>query len=209
MSTTKRVTGDYNIVSVDTSADNVNITTNCVNIDGNLTVEGNLTYINVTELNVFDPFIVVNASNTATYSANSGILTHITSNTYAGIRYNDDSGSWELSTSTSSSGETGSWSPILSSGSIAAGANTDVQFNNNGALGGNSNFTFNYATSALSLNGDFVLVNQGSAPSPVANSKVIYANTAGSGGSGVYFVDGSTSDELISKSKAIVFSIIF
>jgi hypothetical protein len=38
---------------------------------------------------------------------------------------------------------------------------------------------------------------------------VLYGNIAGSGGTGVYFVDGSTSDELVSKSKAIVYGIIF
>jgi hypothetical protein len=38
---------------------------------------------------------------------------------------------------------------------------------------------------------------------------LLYADTAAGGGTGVYFVDGSTSDELVSKSKAIVYGLIF
>jgi len=34
-------------------------------------------------------------------------------------------------------------------------------------------------------------------------------SAAAGGGTGVYFVDGSTSDELVSKSKAIVYGLIF
>ena len=47
------------------------------------------------------------------------------------------------------------------------------------------------------------------APGAVTNTTVLHGGVAGSGGSGVYFVDGSTTDELVSKSKAIVFGIIF
>ena len=46
-------------------------------------------------------------------------------------------------------------------------------------------------------------------PGAVTDSTVLYGNIAGGGGSGVYFVDGSITDELVSKSKAIVYGIIF
>ena len=35
------------------------------------------------------------------------------------------------------------------------------------------------------------------------------ADTAAGGGTGIFFVDGSTNDELVSKSKAIVYGLIF
>ena len=100
MTSYKRIDGDYYITTIN-PGDKVYIQTEEVDVAGNLTVSGNLTYINVTELNVTDPFILVNASNTGTYSSNSGLLTHKTSSDYAGLRYNNNSAQWEISTSTS------------------------------------------------------------------------------------------------------------
>jgi hypothetical protein len=208
MTTYKRIDGDFYIQTISPPQQKVYIDTDTT-VSGNLVVQGNLTYINVTELNVTDPFILVNASNTATYSSNSGLLTHKTSSDYAGIRYNRNSNSWEISTSTSSSGITGSWSAIASAGSIAAGANTEIQYNNGGALGANAAFKFDYATSRLTINGTTALGYSSVPPTSVANTATMVANIPGSGGTGIYFNNNSNQDELISKSKAIVFSIIF
>lgn len=46
-------------------------------------------------------------------------------------------------------------------------------------------------------------------PEPVAGSSVIYSRTPGVADSGVYFVNASKKDELISKNKALVFSMLF
>lgn len=208
MTSYKRIDGDYYIQTIN-PGDRVYIDTHEVDITGNLKVAGNVTYIDVTELNVTDPFIVLNSSNTSSYAANSGVLTHITSSTYAGIRYSDDSGSWEVSNDTSSTGETGTWSPIVSSGSIAAGANTEIQYNNGGALGANSSFTFNYATSTMGLTGVLELGYATLPPSSIPNTATVTSNTVSSGGTGLFFNNDGTNDELVSKSKAIVYSIIF
>jgi hypothetical protein len=208
MTTYKRIDGDFYIQTVYPPEQKVYIDTDTT-VTGNLTVQGNLTYINVTELNVTDPFILVNASNTGTYSSNSGLLTHKTSSDYAGIRYNDNSGSWELSVSTSSSGTTGTWTPIVSGGITAAGANTEIQYNDGGVLGANAAFAFDYATSRLTINGTTAMGYTSVPPATVANTATMVANIPGSGGTGIYFNNNSNQDELISKSKAIVFSIIF
>ncbi len=208
MTSYKRIDGDYYIQTIDPPTQKVYIDTDTT-VSGNLTVQGNLTYINVDELNVKDPFILVNSSNTGTYSSNSGLLTHRTASNFAGLRYNNTSAQWELSSSTDTTGLTGTWSPIVSSGSIAAGANTEIQYNNGGALGANAAFKFDYATSRLFLDGTLVLDYTGSSPAAVANSATVTSDIPGSGGTGIYFNNDSNQDELISKSKAIVFSIIF
>jgi hypothetical protein len=46
-------------------------------------------------------------------------------------------------------------------------------------------------------------------PAKVANAVVIFSNAVSAGGTGVYFTSAAAADELVSKSKAIVFSIIF
>jgi hypothetical protein len=46
-------------------------------------------------------------------------------------------------------------------------------------------------------------------PTAVASNVILYADTVGSAGSGLFVVNsGTASDELVTKSKAIVFSII-
>ena len=209
MSSFKRIDGDYTIQSIN-DTDKIVIDSNRVEVTGNLEVSGNLTYINTEELEVKDPFILLNTSNTSTYNSNAGILTHKTASDFAGLRYNTNTGVWEVSSSTDETGETGSWSELTTGGSTTpGGTNTNIQFNDAGNFGGNANFAFDKANSTVTLDGALVLADQSSVPSSVTNSTVLYANVAGSGGSGVYVTDGSTNEELVSKTKAIVFGIIF
>ena len=209
MTSYKRIDGDYYITTIN-PGDNVYIQSQTVDVAGNLTVSGNLTYINVTELNIRDPFILVNSSNTGTYSSNSGLLTHRTASNFAGLRYNNTSAQWELSSSTDTTGLTGSWTPITTGNTVVpGGSNTAVQFNNGGTFGGNAGLTFDYATSRLTINGTTALGYTSIPPTSVANAATMIANIPGSGGTGIYFNNNSNQDELISKSKAIVFSIIF
>jgi hypothetical protein len=46
-------------------------------------------------------------------------------------------------------------------------------------------------------------------PDPVADTSILYSKTPGVADSGVYFVNSSKTDELISKNKALVFSMLF
>jgi hypothetical protein len=54
-----------------------------------------------------------------------------------------------------------------------------------------------------------IRLNDQSAPSAVTNSTIVYAAATTGGGTGVHFVDGSTTGELVSKRKALVFGLIF
>ena len=208
MATYKRIDGDYAITTLN-SADNVTITTHTLEVVGNLDVSGNLTYINVTELNIQDPFILLNASNTGSYASNSGVLTHTAASTFAGIRYNATATQWEISSSTDTTGLSGTWSAIATGNATVGGANTEVQFNDGGSFGGNANLTFDKATSKLTVLGHLVLGNIGTTPSSTANAAALYNKAVGSGGTGVYVKSSTVDDELVSKSAAIVFAIIF
>ena len=208
MATYKRIDGDYAITTLN-SADNVTITTHTLEVVGNLDVSGNLTYINVTELNIQDPFILLNASNTGSYASNSGVLTHTSVSTFAGIRYNATATQWEISSSTDTTGLTGTWSAIATGNATVGGANTEVQFNDGGSFGGNANLTFDKATSKFTVLGHTVLGNIGTTPIATANAAALYNKAVGSGGTGVYVKSSTVDDELVSKSAAIVFAIIF
>lgn len=53
------------------------------------------------------------------------------------------------------------------------------------------------------------LDNPGTTPAAVTNASLVYGGAVGAGSTGVYFRNTSNNDELISKSKALVFSMIF
>lgn len=203
MSTYKRSDGDYYIVTIN-SDDNVHIQTNTVKIQGNLDVAGNITYIDTTELDITDPFITLAANNSGVYS-NVGILAQKTSNTYASLRWNTTAGSWQISPDNSA------WADIATGNvvSSAAGSNTQVQFNDNNNFGANVNLTYDYATSKLTIQGHQVYGNIGTTPTAVSNSVAVYNKAEGGGGTGLYVKSSSVDDELVSKSKAIVYAIIF
>jgi hypothetical protein len=104
----------------------------------------------------------------------------------------------------------GTYANILTSASpaVAAGANTQLQFNQGGVFGASANLTFDYGNNKLTMLGYQVLGNTAT-PANVSNAVALYSNVTGSGGTGLYFTSTSANDELVSKSKAIVFSIIF
>ena len=205
MATHKRVDGTYYIETVN-SDDNVEITTHTVKVFGNLDVQGNITYIDTTELEITDPFITLAANNAGIYS-NVGILAQQTSSpdVYASLRYNVTAGAWQISTDNSTFANivtgTGTTPP--------GGTNTNIQFNSAGTFGGNVNYLFDVANSKVTLQGHQVFGNIATAPTAVANSVAVFHNAEGSGGTGLYVKSPSVEDELVSKSKAIVFAIIF
>jgi hypothetical protein len=218
MSSTKRISGNYNIVSIDPSAgDNVNITTHTVNITGNLDVMGNVTYIETTELKVDDPFITVAANNngtigTATYQQ-QGLVAQSSGNTFAGLRFNNSTLTWQISPNVDANGApiTAYSTLSTSTGTPPGGSNTSVQYNNgSGGFGGDIKLTYDTATARLTLMGHEVFENILVAPTiSSANVTALYRNPVGAGGTGLWFKNIATTDELVSKSAAIVFALIF
>lgn len=91
------------------ATDNVHITSPLTTITGNLNVVGNVTYIDVSELTVDDPFITVAANNTGNMATadfqSQGLVAQTSSNTYAGIRFNNGANTWQISPYVAGNGE--------------------------------------------------------------------------------------------------------
>jgi hypothetical protein len=178
-------------------------------IDGSVDVTGNVTTIN--DLAVDDAFIIVAANNTGTVTSMGLVATRVANTSFAGLRYDATANAWQISTSVTQSG-----APVATYANIVTGtgttppggANTQIQFNNSGVFDATANLTFDTATNRLALIGHQALANVAT-PANVSNSVVIYSNAVSAGGTGVYFTSAAAADELVSKSKAIVFSIIF
>ena len=201
MATYKNISSDW-YITVDSGQ-------GTIYIDGNLDVAGNITY--VSDIAVNDAFIIVAANNTGTVNDMGLVATKVANTAWAGLRFDVAANAWQISSSVYGNGvPVAAYANILTSGTtaVAAGSNTQIQFNQGGTFGASANLTFDYGNNKLTMLGYQVFGNTAT-PANVANSVALYSNVTGSGGTGLYFTSASANDELVSKSKAIVFAIIF
>ena len=200
MTTYKYTSGDYTMTGDGGLA---TLTINYANtiFNGSLTYTGNLTTV--------DDFITVAANNTGTIT-DMGLLAQTGPTTFAGLRFDVGSNAWQISNSVYGNGvaNTTPYSTLGTGGSIG-GANTEIQFNNGGSFGANINLTYDYANSRLTLAGTEILGNIGSTPTYTGNGVALYNKAQGSGGTGLYVVNSTVDDEVVSYTKAKLYSIIF
>jgi len=200
MSTYKNTSGDLTLTG------NAGVATLTINY-ANTVFNGNLTYTG--NLSTVDDFIVVAANNTGTVT-DMGLLGQTGPTTFAGLRFNSVANAWQISSNVTGAGVAiSSYANILTSvtAPVAAGANTQIQFNDAGSFGATANLTFNTANNRLFLSGFQAFANTAT-PANVANAVAVYSNVVGGGGTGLYFTSASANDELVSKGKAIVYAII-
>ena len=198
MAQTKRISGNYTIDPTGTFSVLANTT-----ITGDLTVTGTQTTISSTDLAIKDRMIVLNqgetgAGITGTYA---GIEVERGSATNVVLRFNETTDTWQFTNNGSTYGD------ILTTALPA-----DLDVNGNNIISSVSNQDIQLVpsgTGRVTMTGPIKLNDLASTPSSATSATLVYGGTAGGGGTGVYFVDGSISDELVSKSKAIVYGLIF
>ena len=203
MATVKNTSDDYTI----TVADGLGTLT----INADLDVVGNITYIDSTELRVTDPFITVAYDNNGVFQS-MGLVAQKSSTTYAGLRFNTVSGDWEISPAVDGDGGPITPYSTISTSATAAVPGTpvnSVQYNGAGTFSGDAAFTFDAGNAKVNITGQMVLANIVSTPASTPNVAALYNKAEGSGGTGVYVISPTVDDELVSKTKAIVFGIIF
>jgi hypothetical protein len=199
MSTYKNTSGDL-IMTGDGGLATLTINYAEAVINGNLTYTGNLSTV--------DDFIIVAANNTGTVT-DMGLLAQTGPTTFAGLRFDTTANTWQISSSVyGNGGPVTSYANIATGNATVAGLNRNIQFNNSGSFGGNTNFSFDFANSRVTLLGSQAFGNTAT-PANVSNAVTVYSNVVGSGGTGLYITSADAADELVSKSKAIVFAIIF
>lgn len=120
----------------------------------------------------------------------------------------------------------------------AGGVQWSVQFNDSGAFEGDANFTYDGVTVSIhdidiglgsiqgtTTNSDIEISANGTGtlylrsvlkledevtdPTATVGTNKLYSKTPANAGSGLFFVNSTASDELVSKSKAILFGLIF
>ena len=168
-----------------------------VYLTGNLHVLGVYDTTNVTNTNVQDKDITLNVGEAGAgvggaSPSQSSIIVDRGSLANVAIRWNEIYDNWELTTNGSG------YSNIATSSSSGI---TAVVQDTSPRLGGN------LVTNGFNV--QFQSLLTANPPTAVGSNVILYADTVGSAGSGLFVVNsGTASDELVTKSKAIVFSII-
>lgn len=214
MSQTKRIGGAYTI-----SASGGMTIDNELTITGNLTVTGTTNSVETTNTRIKDRIVTYNdgESGAGVTGRYSGIEVDRGSTANALLVFDENDDKFKISTDGGSS-----FNRLLTTSTTGL---TEVVDDTTPQLGGDLDVNGNNIVSATS-NEDIQLVPAGTGrvaieaplklndqsvvpPASATGAKLVYADTAGGGGTGIYFVDGSTNDELVSKSKAIVYGLIF
>lgn len=213
MSIYNKIAGDYFLITVDpstgnVSSDNVTIQTHTVTIDGNLSVIGDTTMINVEETTIKDPYVVLGAENAGEFPE-VGIIAQTNTNELAGLRYNSGTFQWEVSTDVDLDGD-GVYIPLATSTTAAPGGDTfALQFKaGNTTFGGADYFTVDVGESRVTLDGNQVFVHVDQEPNSVSNATVVYSDAPDLGDSGVYVNNADVTDELVAYRRARKLSLI-
>lgn len=213
MSTTKRISGDYFITSIDPAAgDNITITTHTLTVNGNLDIIGGTTEITTTQTVVQDAFITLAKGNPGSIRT-MGIEVEKNPTSTAVLRYNTDTDQWEISN------DSVIFRAIATAGfylnqvvdDLTPQLGGDLDVNGHAITSASNGNVTVYANGSGLLKIDDVvsLQNQTDAPNVVAGYNKLYSGNVEGGGTGLHFTNSQTSDELVSKTKAIVYGIIF
>ena len=211
MSRVQRIAGDLTIDPTGT----INLTSDTV-ISGNLTVNGTNANITTTNTAITDRVIILNQGEVSAGVTNrySGIEVDRGSTANSHFVFDENDDKWKVSID---GGSTYSSIMVTSiSGTTEVVDDTTPQLGGNLDINGKSIVSVSNANVIVAPNGNGVLqvsapirLDDQSAPNSVVGATLLYAGTAGGGGTGVFFVDDTTGDELVSKSKAIVYGLIF
>lgn len=183
MATIKNVSDSYTI----------NVPTMTVN--GNFIVAGTSTSIDSTNTTIWDNIITLNAGTSpgTTPTQNAGIEVDRGNQANVSLRWNESYQKWQITSDGSSFGN-------ISTTGAAMSANLDML-----------NYTIYSSTSAnVTIDTNLAIKNTTVAPSAVTGYNVVYTQTPGAGGSGLYVTNTTnTAQELATQAAAIKYAIIF
>lgn len=214
MSQTKRIGGAYTI-----SASGGMTIDNELTVTGNLTVTGTTNSVETTNTRIKDRIVTYNdgESGAGVTGRYSGIEVDRGSANNALLVFDENDDKFKISTDGGSSfgrlltTSTSGLTEVVEDTTPQLGGDLDI--NGKNIISGTSNEDIQLipsGTGRVAIEAPLKLNDQALVPPASATgAKLVYADTAGGGGTGIYFVDGSTNDELVSKSKAIVYGLIF
>ena len=206
MTVYKRANSDFVITNKATFPANTTIATHTLFVDGNLLVGGNTTMVYKTDMNVTDNMIVLNSGETgsgvtlgyAGIEVDRGLLAN------TALRWDELTDRWQISIDGITYGNI-----VTSSGSGAFQIEIDTAPILGGPLKTNAYPISSGNSYPVSFDSNLAVKNTATAPSPVAGYDVIYAQTPGTGGSGLYVTNTTIQNkELATQRRSIVYSLV-
>jgi hypothetical protein len=203
MSVTKRVSGDYNLVTLN---GNVQVATTNFTINGNLFVIGTASKIESTDTYIYDNFITLNAGVTGTPILNAGIEVNRGSSPNASFQWNESLLVWEVYNGTI-------WKQLTTRVFDDKDPHLGGDLNTNGfeiyCDTGQEITVRTDATGALNLQTIVKLKQTLVDPAAAVDYSVLYAKPAGAGDTGLYVTnEKKSSEELITRRRALIYSLI-
>jgi hypothetical protein len=206
MTVYKRANSDFVITNKNTYLANTTIATHTLFVDGNLLVGGNTTMVYKTDMNVTDNMIVLNSGETgsgvtldyAGIEVDRGLLAN------TALRWNEIVDRWQISIDGITYGNL-----VTSSGSGAFQIEIDTAPILGGPLQTNAYPILSGNSYPVAFDSNLAVKYTTTAPDTVAGYDVIYAQTPGTGGSGLYVTNTTIQNkELATQRRSIVYSLV-
>jgi hypothetical protein len=204
MTTVKHISTNY-VVSTPTGVgSNITLRSDSVFIDGNLVVTGQTTQVDTINATIEDNVITVNQGETGpgVSLGVSGLAVDRGTLPDVSVLWNEPLGFWQLTT------DGYSYDKIITSADTGL---FSVHSDPAPWLGGNLNlggYTVFSNVGNLNFTGNLEISYQASAPTAVGNATVVYASTPGPGGSGLHAVTSAGDDELVTRTRAILYAMV-
>jgi hypothetical protein len=209
MAITKLSSGPYTIHTIN-ATDPITLDADSVYINGNLVVLGKTSTIETTNTVIYDNIVTLNGGIIGSpFVGNAGIEV----NRGGGI-YNNVAIVWdEVQSNWTARMADGTWKYIMQSNVGAIGLSAVID-DPNPSLGGNLNlnsYTVSSNVGNMKLQGNVQINNTLVIPtSSVTNATVLYSTVPNSGAAGIYVLNSaSANEELVTKKRALGFSLIF
>jgi hypothetical protein len=197
MAIVKNVLGDYVFQSVD-PAGTVTVNTSLVTISGNLIVLGNSSSIDTVNTTFYDNFITLNANipQTATPTINAGINVDRGLMPNVAMQWNETMLRWQVTTDGTNFGNI-----------VVEGPNGGLRLDANLNMRGYT--IYDSVTTQVTIDTNLAMRTTTVAPGTISGYSLISSQPVSGGGSGLYVTNTTVSNqELVTKSKAIVYSLI-
>ena len=206
MTTYKKASSDFIISTKANSSANITLATNTVFIDGNLIVGGNSTNVYRTELTITDNLITVNKGETGNgvTLGEAGVEVDRGLEPNVKLRWNEATDYWQISNGGPLFGNI-----LFSTASNSLAVVEDLHPQLGGNLDVYTRTFYSSVTQAVTVDSNLAVKHTTVAPTVTGGYTIIYANTAGSGGSGLYVTSTlAPQRELTTLTRAIVYSLV-
>jgi len=206
MPANKRISSSYTVTTTG-STDTITLNTHTLSVNGNLVVTGNV--VQTSETVVYDNIITLNAnlSGIPSPTVKSGIEVNRGSYTDTSVLWYEQAGKWQLTNDGTNFANiavvgTGNGNTAIRS------LSEDPTPKLSGGLDTNSSIIYSSTSPVVRFEDNVAIKTTTIQPAALTNNVVVFASTVSSGGSGLYVANATATDELVTKTKAFVFSII-